>query len=64
MLHVHGRACASLLPDLREHAIFALRNLLDGNLENQAVVNAIQPVGRYDENKVLQEFRGGEVAGE
>ncbi|RDX48254.1 hypothetical protein OH76DRAFT_1484158 [Lentinus brumalis] len=50
-------------PYLREHAIFALRNILDGNLENQAVVDAIQPVGRWDENKVLQEFRGG-VAGE
>ncbi|RPD64276.1 hypothetical protein L226DRAFT_533583 [Lentinus tigrinus ALCF2SS1-7] len=49
---------------LREHAIFALRNILDGNLENQAVVHAIQPVGRYDENKVLQEFRGDGVAGE
>ncbi|TFK89174.1 hypothetical protein K466DRAFT_487334 [Polyporus arcularius HHB13444] len=50
-------------PYLREHAIFALRNILDGNLENQAVVDAIQPVGRWDENKVLQEFRSG-VAGE
>ncbi|KAI0708877.1 spinocerebellar ataxia type 10 protein domain-containing protein [Cerioporus squamosus] len=51
-------------PYLREHAIFALRNILDGNLENQAVVNAIQPVGRWDENKVLQEFRSSGRAGE
>ncbi|KAI0731287.1 spinocerebellar ataxia type 10 protein domain-containing protein [Earliella scabrosa] len=45
-------------PYLREHAIFALRNLLDRNLENQAVVDAVKPVGRWDENKVLQELQG------
>ena len=47
-------------PDLREHAIFALRNILAGNLENQAVVEAIRPVGRWDEDKVLRELRSGE----
>lgn len=29
--------------DLREHAIFTLRNLLEGNLENQKVVNDLRP---------------------
>jgi hypothetical protein len=29
--------------DLREHAIFALHNLLEGNQKNQAVVEAIGP---------------------
>ncbi len=29
-------------PDLREYAIFALRNILHNNPENQAVVNAFQ----------------------
>ncbi|OSX62386.1 hypothetical protein POSPLADRAFT_1056980 [Postia placenta MAD-698-R-SB12] len=37
-----------------EHAIFALRNLLHENKENQAVVDAIKPVGRWDERHVLQ----------
>ncbi|KAF9245294.1 spinocerebellar ataxia type 10 protein domain-containing protein [Melanogaster broomeanus] len=32
-------------PYLREHAIFALHNLLEDNEENQAVVNSIQPSG-------------------
>jgi hypothetical protein len=30
------------IPDLREYAIFALRNLLHNNPENQAVVNTFQ----------------------
>lgn len=46
--------------DLREHAIFALRNLLHANAENQAVVDAIKPVGKWDEEKVLRDIRGGE----
>lgn len=45
--------------DLREHAIFALRNLLHANAENQAVVDAIKPVGKWDEEKVLRDIRGG-----
>ncbi|KAI0350670.1 hypothetical protein OH77DRAFT_1430661 [Trametes cingulata] len=48
-------------PYLREHAIFALRNLLFGNMENQAVVDAIKPVGRWDEEEILQDIRGGDV---
>ena len=46
--------------DLREHAIFTLRNLLHRNLENQAVVDAIKPVGRWDEYGVLQPVVNGE----
>ncbi|EIW58745.1 uncharacterized protein TRAVEDRAFT_29229 [Trametes versicolor FP-101664 SS1] len=46
-------------PYLREHAIFALRNLLHANAENQAVVDAIKPVGKWDEEKVLRDIRGG-----
>ncbi|PCH37555.1 hypothetical protein WOLCODRAFT_146708 [Wolfiporia cocos MD-104 SS10] len=41
-------------PYLKEHAIFTLRNLLHGNPENQDVVRVIQPVGRWDENGILQ----------
>lgn len=42
------------LVDLREHAIFTLRNLLHGNLENQALVNEIQPLREWDESGLLQ----------
>ncbi|KAI0084463.1 spinocerebellar ataxia type 10 protein domain-containing protein [Irpex rosettiformis] len=35
-------------PYLREHAIFALRNLLHGNLENQALVKEIQPLEDWE----------------
>ncbi|KII85837.1 hypothetical protein PLICRDRAFT_114924 [Plicaturopsis crispa FD-325 SS-3] len=41
-------------PYLREHAIFTLRNLLIGNEESQAVVDAIKPGGSWDEDGVLQ----------
>ncbi|KAM5530230.1 hypothetical protein V8D89_016118, partial [Ganoderma adspersum] len=44
-------------PYLREHAIFALRNLLYGNLENQAVVDTIKPIGRWDEERVLRKIQ-------
>ncbi|KAI0077713.1 hypothetical protein K474DRAFT_1044426 [Panus rudis PR-1116 ss-1] len=40
-------------PYLREHAIFTLRNLLEDNKENQALVNEIQPLREWDENGVL-----------
>jgi len=33
-------------PYLREHAIFALHNLLEGNAENQRVVDEIRPLPR------------------
>ncbi|CDO75817.1 hypothetical protein BN946_scf184951.g15 [Trametes cinnabarina] len=45
-------------PYMREHAIFALRNLLHGNAENQAVVDSIKPVGRWDEERILREIGG------
>ena len=35
-------------PDLREHAIFALRNLLHESKENQAVVEELKPMGTWD----------------
>ncbi|KAG1750046.1 spinocerebellar ataxia type 10 protein domain-containing protein [Suillus occidentalis] len=45
-------------PYLREHAILALRNLLDGNKENQDEVNSIQPSGYWDEAGILHEKVG------
>jgi ataxin-10 len=45
-------------PYLREHAILALRNLLDGNMKNQDEVNSIQPSGYWDEAGVLREKAG------
>ncbi|KAF7309646.1 Ataxin-10-like protein [Mycena indigotica] len=45
-------------PYLREHAIFTLHNLLDGNAENQAVVDSIQPSGKWDDNGVLVDSAG------
>lgn len=44
--------------DLREHAIFTLHNLLDHNPENQAVVEAIKPSGKWDDSGILQETAG------
>jgi hypothetical protein len=40
--------------DLREHAIFTLRNLLKDNEENQNVVNSIQPSERWNQDGMLQ----------
>ncbi|KAG1746702.1 spinocerebellar ataxia type 10 protein domain-containing protein [Suillus paluster] len=45
-------------PYLREHAILTLRNLLDGNKENQDEINSIQPSGYWDEAGVLHEKVG------
>nr|GAT42953.1 ataxin-10-like protein [Mycena chlorophos] len=45
-------------PYLREHAIFTLHNLLVGNPENQAVVDSIQPSGKWDDTGVLQQIPG------
>lgn len=39
--------------DIREHALFALRNLLDSNVENQIVIDEIRPIPQWDENGVL-----------
>ncbi|KAJ3855487.1 spinocerebellar ataxia type 10 protein domain-containing protein [Lentinula lateritia] len=45
-------------PYLREHAIFALHNLLKDNPANQAVVEEIQPTGQWDENGELKDTPG------
>jgi len=45
-------------PYLREHAILALRNLLDDNKDNQDEVNRIQPSGYWDKEGVLHEKAG------
>lgn len=45
-------------PYLREHAIFALHNLLEDNPENQAVVEAIKPTGSWDDSGVLRDTPG------
>jgi len=42
-------------PYLREHAIFTLHNLLEGNMENQTVVDSIKPTASWDEKGVLQD---------
>lgn len=43
---------------LREYALFALRNLLAGNAENQKVVDEIKPSGYWDKDGVLKEVVG------
>lgn len=43
--------------DIREHALFALRNLLYKNVENQEIVKDMEPMGRWDENGMLTEIR-------
>ncbi|CAE6484263.1 unnamed protein product [Rhizoctonia solani] len=40
-------------PFIREHALFALRNLLYKNPENQQIVQEMEPMGRIDENGIL-----------
>jgi len=45
-------------PLLREYALFALRNTLQGNIENQETVDAIQPSGYWDNNGVLRDIAG------
>ncbi|KAI0041053.1 hypothetical protein FA95DRAFT_1501960, partial [Auriscalpium vulgare] len=45
-------------PYLREHALFALRNILHHNADNQAVVDAIRPMGTWDEDGVLRDTPG------
>jgi len=42
-------------PYLREHAILALRNLLAGNPENQALIAELTPIGAA-QNPVLGEI--------
>ncbi|KAJ4000874.1 spinocerebellar ataxia type 10 protein domain-containing protein [Lentinula boryana] len=45
-------------PYIREHALFALHNLLKDNAVNQAVVEEIKPTGQWDENGVLVDTPG------
>jgi hypothetical protein len=40
--------------DLREHAIFALRNLLHNNPDNQAIVQELEPYRDFDVDGVLR----------
>lgn len=44
-------------PYLREHAIFALHNLLEGNAENQAIVDSIKPTASWNEDGQLRDSR-------
>jgi hypothetical protein len=46
------------LLDLREHALFALRNLLERNKENQAIVEEMKPMAEWDDNGVLRNVDG------
>lgn len=44
--------------DLREHAIFALRNLLQDNVENQQVVQEFKPLRDFDKDGILKNLAG------
>ena len=52
----YGRYTLLTVPlvDLREHAILALRNILHGNKDNQALVEEIQPMTEWDADGILQ----------
>ena len=39
-----------MMPDLREHALFTVRNLMQDNPENQAVIAQMDPVGVLSES--------------
>ncbi|KAJ3720947.1 spinocerebellar ataxia type 10 protein domain-containing protein [Lentinula raphanica] len=45
-------------PYLREHAIFALHNLLKDNPANQALVEGLEPSAQWDKDGVLQDIPG------
>jgi ataxin-10 len=42
--------------DMREHAIFALRNLLEDNADNQEAVRGIRPLRDFDSNGILKDL--------
>jgi ataxin-10 len=44
--------------DLREHAIFTLRNLLENNRENQQFVHSLKPSQEWDDNGTLNTIAG------
>lgn len=43
---------------MREHALFALNNVLQGNLENQAAVAELKPTGTWDSEGMLRDTIG------
>lgn len=49
-----GESADRAWPDLREHAIFALRNLLHNNPDNQAIVQELKPLRDFDADGVLR----------
>jgi ataxin-10 len=42
--------------DMREHAIFTLRNLLEDNEQNQEVVRGIRPLRDFDSDGILKDL--------
>jgi Spinocerebellar ataxia type 10 protein domain len=44
--------------DLREHAIFTLRNLLENNRENQQFVHSLKPSQEWDDDGTLNTIAG------
>ncbi|EJD43591.1 hypothetical protein AURDEDRAFT_167314 [Auricularia subglabra TFB-10046 SS5] len=46
-------------PYLREHAIFALRNLMTGNAENQKILDELKLMGIEDSEGILRDVRRG-----
>lgn len=44
---------------MREHALFALRNILENNKENQAIVSELEPMGKWDSEGMLRDTIGG-----
>jgi ataxin-10 len=44
--------------DLREHAIFTLRNLLENNRENQQFVHSLKPSQEWDDDGTLKTIAG------
>jgi hypothetical protein len=58
----HGFVSGELImknPDLREYALFALRNLLHNNSENQAVVDTFQADEHVGPTVVVPDLLGG-----
>lgn len=46
---VTGISAWTDVPDLREHALFTVRNLMQNNPQNQAVIAQMDPVGVLSE---------------
>lgn len=59
--HVHSHLIILFyfrISDLREHAIFTLRILLQGNRENQQFVDSLKPSQEWDEDGTLKTIVG------